>query len=254
MCWDAGCLALRTRNGIVSFPIPNPRAGKGLVTFECFIGCALSAKKFMSCDSHLHARASWREDVCARPRPRARSRLRARSGGACWRAYCGRLPAQLLLVQCFLNMSSDTYTCVICRLPLPVASKRRRINPVTEANADVHEFFIHYVVPGYVFSPSDSVKYMCLYPCFADIMKALKHHLALQELLGSVRGQLSLHPSLGSAGSAPDSPIVASSQPGSEASSTCTPCRNKFEVSMPINVINCSNACKYSIAYDGLLP
>ena len=131
-------------------------------------------------------------------------------------------------------MSSGTYKCVICHLPLPIASKRRLINPVPEANADVHEFFIHFVAPGFIFSPSDSVKYMCLYPCFADVKKALKHHLTLQEILASLRGQLNLHCNPSKADSAPDSQIAAAStQFLGAASSTCTPCRNKHEVSSP---------------------
>ena len=109
-------------------------------------------------------------------------------------------------------LSSDPYSCVICRLPLPVSSKRRLINPVTEASADVHEFFVQYVVPGYVFSPSDSSKYICKYPCFADVEKAMKRHLSMQEILANIRGKLSLHPS------SPDPAAIPA--PGSAASSS----------------------------------
>ena len=134
-------------------------------------------------------------------------------------------------------MSSDTHCCVICRLPLPVSGKRRLINPVTEANAGVHEFFVRYVAPGYVFSPSDSSKYMCKNPCFADVEKAMKRHLSLQELLGSIRGQLNMHPKSPDSASSHDSLIAASSQSVSRASS-----RNKLEVSNP-------NACQYTVLY-----
>ena len=87
----------------------------------------------------------------------------------------------------------DPYTCVTCRLPLPISSKRRLINLVTEANADVHEFFLQYVVPGYNFSPSDSSKYICKHPCFADVEKAMKLLLSMQEILANIRGKLNLH-------------------------------------------------------------
>ena len=107
--------------------------------------------------------------------------------------------------------SSDPYSCVICHLPLLISSKRRLINPVTEANTDVHEFFVQYVVPGYVFSPSDSSKYVCKYPCFADVEKATKRHLLMQGILANICGKLSLHPS------SPDP--VAIPAPGSASSS-----------------------------------
>ena len=43
------------------------------------------------------------------------------------------------------------FVCVVCNSELPIAIKRRVIHPCSEANADVHEFFVNVVAPGYTF-------------------------------------------------------------------------------------------------------
>lgn len=87
-------------------------------------------------------------------------------------------------------MSSQVHFCLLCRLPLPVASKRRGIHPVSEVNADIHEFFVRTVAPGYAFSPCDTPKYLCRYPCYSTLEKALKSYISLQEHLSTMRSQL----------------------------------------------------------------
>ena len=72
--------------------------------------------------------------------------------------------------------------------------------------------FTEYVVPGYNFSPSDFSKYICKHPCFADVEKAMKRHLSMQEILANIRGKLNLHPS------SPDPAAIPA--PGSAASSS----------------------------------
>ena len=52
----------------------------------------------------------------------------------------------------------------MCGADLPMATKRRVIHSCNETNADVHEFFVSVVVPGYSFDPA-SVHYVCRLPC-----------------------------------------------------------------------------------------
>ena len=80
--------------------------------------------------------------------------------------------------------------CLLCSLRLDTASKRRLIHPITEVNASIHEFFVHSVAPGYVFSPSHVRRYLCRFPCYTNLEKALKHYTALQSLLEGIRTQL----------------------------------------------------------------
>ena len=95
------------------------------MTFERFLGCVLSAKK--SC--HVIVTLS----VASRRRARQPSPRQVR--------ISREIGRQLLLVWIYgwtpstSMQRSDPYTCIICRLPLPISSKRRLINPVTEANA-----------------------------------------------------------------------------------------------------------------------
>ena len=77
-------------------------------------------------------------------------------------------------------------SCIVCYSDLPTATKRRVIHPCSEANADVHEFFVNVVAPGYTFEPT-SVRYVCRSPCFSDLEKAVKHHVSLQMLLDKLR-------------------------------------------------------------------
>ena len=82
------------------------------------------------------------------------------------------------------------FTCLVCGLDVEVASKRRLIYPVTEANAEAHNFFVQFVFRGYVFSSVHSPKYLCRSPCFSNLEKALKHKEALEKILASLRSQL----------------------------------------------------------------
>ena len=82
--------------------------------------------------------------------------------------------------------------CVICQSDLPVATKRRIIHPISEVNADVHEFFVSVVSPGYRFEPASEVRYTCRVPCFSNLENAVRHHVALQGLLESLRSRI--HP------------------------------------------------------------
>ena len=68
-------------------------------------------------------------------------------------------------------MDLDVHRCYLSP-SIAYCHQKRSINPATEGNADVHEFFVQYVVPSYIFSPCDSAKYVCRYPCFADVEKA----------------------------------------------------------------------------------
>ena len=77
------------------------------------------------------------------------------------------------------------FSCVVCSADLPTVVKRRVLHPPNEANADVHEFFVSVVAPGYSFA-SDIV----CYTCFATLQKAVKHHVALQDLLEKLRTSL----------------------------------------------------------------
>ena len=81
------------------------------------------------------------------------------------------------------------FSCVVCGADLPMAVKRRVLYPPNEANADVREFFVSVVAPGYSFA-SDIVRYVCRYTCFATLQKAVKHHVALQDLLEKLRTSL----------------------------------------------------------------
>ena len=63
------------------------------------------------------------------------------------------------------------------------------INPRSEGNAVVHDFFVNIVSSGYKFE-SSSVSYLCRVPCFSSLQKAVKHHNALEELLASLRVNL----------------------------------------------------------------
>ena len=84
------------------------------------------------------------------------------------------------------------FACLVCCSDVEVASKRRLIYPVTKANAEVHNFFVQFVFPGYVFSPVHFPKYLCRSPCFSNLEKALKHKEALEKIVASLRTQLTL--------------------------------------------------------------
>ena len=43
------------------------------------------------------------------------------------------------------------------------------------------------VSPGYKFEPASDVQYACRVPCFSNLKKTVKHHIALQGLLESLR-------------------------------------------------------------------
>ena len=63
--------------------------------------------------------------------------------------------------------------CVICKSDLPSATKQRIIHPSSKVNADVHEFFVSVVSPGYRFEPASEVRYACRVPCFSNLEKAV---------------------------------------------------------------------------------
>ena len=56
-----------------------------------------------------------------------------------------------------MSVIQSVPACVICKSDLPVATKRRLIYPCSEVNADVHEFFVSIVSPGYRFEPASDV-------------------------------------------------------------------------------------------------
>ena len=62
-----------------------------------------------------------------------------------------------------------------------MATKRRVIQLCSEVNANVHEFFVSIVSPGYRFEPASDVHYSCRVPCFSNFEKAITYHLALHE-------------------------------------------------------------------------
>ena len=78
--------------------------------------------------------------------------------------------------------------CVICNSDVPIPAKRRviLIHPCSDVNADAHELFVSVVSPGCKFE-STAVSYVCRVPCFSNLVKAVKHHVALQGLLVSLR-------------------------------------------------------------------
>ncbi len=80
---------------------------------------------------------------------------------------------------------SAAYKCLLCSKPLPYACKRRLLSPVTEANADVHEFFVTHVSPGFQFGEQQS--YVCRQGCWGDLEKAVKHFVQLRDLLGKLK-------------------------------------------------------------------
>ena len=56
------------------------------------------------------------------------------------------------------------------------------LNPVSEANADVHEFLhVTFVRPDCRFGTEAA--YTCRRTCFADLTKSVRHNVALRELL-----------------------------------------------------------------------
>ena len=77
--------------------------------------------------------------------------------------------------------------CIVCNSAVAIAAKRRVIHPCSEVNADVHQFFVSVVFPGYKFESKSGVSYLCRSPCFSSLEKAVKHHVALQGLLHSLR-------------------------------------------------------------------
>ena len=80
-------------------------------------------------------------------------------------------------------------SCVVCGADLPTSVTRRVLHPPKETNADVHEFFVSVVAPGYSFV-GDAIGYACRYTCFSYLEKAVKHHVALQALLEKLRRNL----------------------------------------------------------------
>ena len=69
--------------------------------------------------------------------------------------------------------------CLLCNCHLAVNS-RRVLNPVTTANAEVHQFTKEYIRPSYKFG-EDTV-YICR-PCFSNLYKAMRLLRTLQDLL-----------------------------------------------------------------------
>ena len=78
-------------------------------------------------------------------------------------------------------MATSSPCCCLCSANLAVANRSRIISPVSEANADAHEFFTAFVRPGYRFG--EELHYVCRTPCFSDLAKAVKHYVALEQLL-----------------------------------------------------------------------
>lgn len=84
--------------------------------------------------------------------------------------------------------------CVVCNSPVTKAVQRRVIYPCSEVNRDIYEFFLKVVSPGYKFKATTghgAVNYVCRVPCFSNLQKAVKHHVALENLLGLLRANLS---------------------------------------------------------------
>ena len=124
-------------------------------------------------------------------------------------------------------MASPANCCVVCNADLPTAVKRRVIHPCNEANADAHEFFMNVVSPGYTFQ-STSVRYVCRTPCFLNLEKAIKHHNALRDLLGSLRGNV-----------APLTPITKSSLLGFKSVRHSDDCSSISETPSSISQQTC---------------
>ena len=75
--------------------------------------------------------------------------------------------------------------CVVCSTPLPNAAKRRVLHP---SNSEASRFFVRVVSPGHrFFAP---VNYVCRKPCFSNLLKAVNHKKALDELLCTLRASL----------------------------------------------------------------
>lgn len=71
-------------------------------------------------------------------------------------------------------------SCFLCSANLLVSSKRRLISPLSSAYAEVHKFVVDIVRPNHCF---EGVSYVCRLPCFANLTKAVRHHVALIELM-----------------------------------------------------------------------
>ena len=143
---------------LVSSPDPAPkRREKGLGTSVRILGCAPSA---------TFNRIMRLQRGAGRPAQRRHPAYHARTGDS---------PTTLSV------RVAMAFSCVVCGADLPTAVKRRVLHPPNEANADVHEFFVSVVAPEYSFA-SDTVRYACRYTCFATLQKAVKHHVALQDV------------------------------------------------------------------------
>lgn len=73
----------------------------------------------------------------------------------------------------------------MCKSPLQEASKRRILS--SESCPELYEFFFDVVAPGHQVAVGH---YVCRQPCFANLVKARRHKLALQSLIGSLRSSL----------------------------------------------------------------
>ena len=80
------------------------------------------------------------------------------------------------------GMTAVVLCCCLCSADLAVVNRRRVIRPISEANADVCEFFTAFVRPGYEFG--EAVHYVCRTPCFSNLVKTVKCHVALMATLG----------------------------------------------------------------------
>ena len=82
-----------------------------------------------------------------------------------------------------MNGKAVSPKCCLCSALLLIP-KRRVVNPLSPANADVRTFLVDVVRPGHRFG--DSVSYVCRAPCFSNLAKAGKHHAAFQELMAAL--------------------------------------------------------------------
>ena len=83
-----------------------------------------------------------------------------------------------------------TPQCALCDSALPAAAEQQLLKPVSEANADVHEFLVTFVKPDCRFGTEAA--YTCRRTCFANLTKSVRHNIALRELLCTLEAPVML--------------------------------------------------------------
>ena len=91
----------------------------------------------------------------------------------------------------WILMATVSPCCFLCSASLGFPTKRRVISPVSEVNADIHEFLVTAVRPGHQFG--SKVAYVCRMPCFSNLTKAVKHHVTLRDLMLSFGAPIHAH-------------------------------------------------------------